>query len=73
MHVYLCFLILSLAQLLKKMKIHEEKGHISFLLDLRVPDMYYSSLMTHTLAWIIMDPETMAFHLILKMIHALIH
>ena len=43
------------------MKIHEEKDRISFLLDLRVPDMYYSSLMAHTLAWIIIDPETMTF------------
>lgn len=44
------------------MKIHEEKDHISFLLDLRVPDTYYSSSKTYTLAWIITDPNTMTFH-----------
>ena len=60
--VYSCFLIPSLAQLLKPMKIHEVKDHISFLLDLRVPDTYYSSSMTYTLAWITTDSETMTFH-----------
>ena len=53
--VYACFLIRSLVQLLKPMKTHEEK-------DLRVPDTYYSSSKTYTLAWIITDPNTMTFH-----------
>jgi len=40
---------------------HEEKDHISFVLDLRVPDTYHSSSMIHTLAVIIIDPEKTAF------------
>ena len=40
---------------------HEEKDHISFILDLRVPDTYYSSSMTHMLVLIISDPQKMTF------------
>jgi len=40
---------------------HEEKEHITFVLDLRVSDTYYSSSAIHTPAVIITDPEKTAF------------
>lgn len=43
------------------MEIHEEKDHMSSLLDLKVPDTYYSSSVTHALAVIIIDPEKTTF------------
>ena len=55
---------------------HEEKDYISFILDLRVPDTYYSSSMTHILVLIITDPQTItssSFDIGSLLLHGLQH
>ena len=55
---------------------HEEKDYISFILDLRVPDTYYSSSMTHILVLIITDPQAItssSFDIGSLLLHGLQH
>lgn len=43
---------------------HENKGQIAFMLDLRAPNMHYSSSMTHSLEAVVIGPEKVPFSFI---------
>lgn len=47
---------------------HEEKDYISFVLNLRVPDTYYSLSMSHTPTVIITDPEKTTFFIFISIL-----